>query len=79
MELLKKYFPLSFSHKADMAALIISVLIQLVAGVIIGWVIGIVAMIPVVGLIFGLAGGLVDLYILASVILTFLDYFKVLK
>lgn len=79
MDMLKKFFPFAFTAKADIASLVISVLIQLVVGVVIGWVIGIVALIPIVGLSVGLVGGLLDLYILASVVLTFLDYFKILK
>ncbi len=79
MDMLKKFFPLSFQPKADVAALVINILIQLVVGVVIGWVISIVVLIPIVGLIVGLVGGLLDLYILAGIILSCLDYFKILK
>ena len=79
MDMLKKFFPLSFQPKADMATLVINILIQLVVGVVIGWVISIVVLIPIVGLIVGLVGGLLDLYILAGIILSCLDYFKILK
>lgn len=79
MDMLKKFFPFAFTAKADIAALVISILIQLVIGVVIGFVIGIVALIPIVNLLVGLVGGLADLYITASIIITLLDYFKVLK
>lgn len=79
MDMLKKIFPLSFGSKPDVASLIINILIQLVVGVVIGWVISIVVLIPIVGLIVGLVGGLLDLYILAGIILSCLDYFKILK
>ena len=35
--------------------------------------------IPVVGILVGLVGALVDLYITATIVLMFLDYFKVIK
>lgn len=79
MDMLKKIFPLAFKPKADIGALIISILIQLVVGVVVGFVIGIVALIPIVGILVGLVGGLLDIYIFASVIITVLDYLKVLK
>lgn len=79
MDMLKKFFPLSFQPKPDVASLVINVLLQLVVGVVIGWVIGIVVLIPIVGLIVGLVGGLLDLYIAAGIVLSILDYFKILK
>ncbi len=79
MDLLRKFFPFAFANKKDLAALIINVLIQLVITVVIGFVITIAAKIPVVNLVTGLVGCLVDLYFLASIVLSFLDYFKILK
>ena len=79
MALLKQIFPFSFGEKKDIAALIVNILIYLVAGIIIGIIIGVVAAIPIVGWIVGILGGLVDLYVLAGIVLSCLDYFKVLK
>ncbi len=79
MDMLKKIFPIAFLPKADVAALVINVLIQLVVGVVIGWIIGIVALIPIVNILVGLVGGLLDLYITASIVIAFLDYFKIIK
>lgn len=79
MDMLKKFFPLSFGAKPDIASLVINILIQLVVSVVAGWVIGIVAAIPLIGIIFGLVGSLVGLYFLAGIILSLLDYFKLLK
>ncbi len=79
MDLLRKFFPLSFKEKKDIAALIINVLIQLVIGIVLGWIIGIVVLIPIIGLLVALVGGLVDLYFFVGIILSILDYFKVLK
>ena len=79
MDMLKKLFPLSFQPKADLASLIINILIQLVISVVAGWVIGIVSAIPLIGILFGLVGSLVGLYFLAGIIFSLLDYFKILK
>ncbi len=79
MALLKSLFPFSFGAKKDVAALIINILIYLVVGIIAGVLIGILIWIPIVGIIVGLVGGLIDLYVLAGIILSCLDYFKVLK
>lgn len=79
MDALKKYFPFSFAEKKDVVALVINVLIYLVVGALIGVVIKLLAWVPILGWIIGIAGGLVDLYIVIGVVLSFLDYFKVLK
>lgn len=79
MDMLKKFFPLSFQPKPDVASLVINILIQLVVGLVVGWVIGIVILIPIVGIIVGLLGGLLDLYITAGIVISCLDYFKILK
>ena len=79
MEALKKFFPFSFAKKNDVTALVISILIQLAVGVVAGVLIGVLAKIPIVGIIAALAGGLVDLYVVVSIVLTVLDYLKVLK
>ena len=79
MEMLKKFFPFSFVEKKDVVALIINIVIQLVLGFVIGLVIGLCAGIPVLGWINGLLGGLVDLYFLVGIVLSCLDYFKILK
>ena len=79
IEALKKLFPFSFTKKDGIAALIINILIYLVVGAVAGFLIGILAGIPIVGIVVGLVGGLIDLYVLAGVIISVLDYCKVLK
>lgn len=78
MDTLKNFFPFSFGAK-DVAALVIKMLIYLVAGVVIGFVLSIVNKIPVIGLITGLVGALVEIYILAGIVIAILDYLKILK
>lgn len=79
MELLKKYFPLAFKPKKDIVALIINLLIHIVIDAVLGVVIGIILLIPIIGAIIGLVSGLVGLYFFVSMVLSVLDYMKVLK
>lgn len=79
MAMLKQFFPLSFGEKQDIFALLINILIYFIAGAIAGLIIGLLASIPVIGIIFGLIGGVVGLYSLVGIVLSCLDYFKVLK
>ena len=78
MEMLKKYFPFAFGAK-DVASLVIKIVVLLVVGAIATWVIGLLAAIPLVGLLVGLVCGLIDLYVLATIVIAVLDYLKVLK
>lgn len=79
MDILKKVFPYSFKAKEGVGALIVNVLVYLVVGVLVGFVIGIFAKLPIIGIVIGLCGGLVDLYVLAGIIISVLDFLKVLK
>ena len=78
MDMLKTFFPLSFGVK-DLGNLIVKVLIYLVVGIIAGFAIGILAGIPVINLLTGILGTLVDLYCVVGIIVAILDYLKVLK
>ena len=79
METLRKIFPYSFKEKNDIGALIINILIHVVLGTILKFVLGICIIIPVIGLIASLLSKLVEIYLAVGVILSVLDYFKVLK
>lgn len=79
MEQIKKIFPLSFTEKKTIGALIINILIQIIVCAIAGVLIGICADIPVIGIIIGAVGGLVGLYQIVGILLSILDYAKVLK
>ena len=80
MDLLKKIFPFSFRTKEnDVASLVITIILYMVAGVIAGFVIGLLGIIPLIGILFRLVGSLIELYVFAGIIITLLDYFKVLK
>ena len=79
MEILKVFFPFSFKEKNDVTALVINIIIHVVAGFIIGVIFSLLGKIPLVGIIFGVVGGAIDLYILIGLVLSILDYFKILK
>jgi hypothetical protein len=79
MDTLKKLFPYSFKKKKTVSELIVNILIYLVAGILVGAVIGICSKIPVINLVTGLAGALVELYVLVGIVLSVLDYMKILK
>lgn len=79
MEQIKKIFPLSFTEKKTIGALIINILIQIVVCAIAGVLIGIFVNIPVVGFIIGFVGGFIGLYEIIGIVLSILDYAKVLK
>lgn len=78
MDLLKKVFPFSFGT-ADVAALVIRIIVYLLAGIVIVFVFSIVALIPIINILVGLVGAVVELYILAGIVIAILDYLKVLK
>ena len=79
MDTLKKFFPLSFQPKPDVASLVVNILLYLLIGVVASWIIGIAVFIPIVNLLVGLAGGLAELYVVGGIVLSCLDYFKILK
>lgn len=78
MDLLKKFFSLSFNI-ADVKALVINIVIYIVASTVLGWIIGLLGKIPVPGILFGLIGGAVGLYATVGVVLALLVFFKVIK
>lgn len=79
MDTLKKFFPLSFKAKDSVANLIINIIIYLVIGIVAGFIIGLFAWLPIIGLLFSLIGSLVELYILGGIVISVLDYLKILK
>ena len=79
MDALKKLFPLSFKYTKDVPNLIIGILLYLVVGIVGGLVIGLTLLIPIVNLICGLVGALLDLYVLAGIVIQILVFAKVIK
>lgn len=79
MDILKKIFPYSFKAKKDIGALIVNIIIYLVFDVVAGVIIGLLSGLPLIGWAFGLVGSLLGLYVTVGLILSILDYFKVIK
>ena len=75
----QKIFPLSIQGKNSTKELIINVLIHVVVNVVSGIIFGLLGGIPLIGWLFDIVGFVVGLYFSVSVILSLLDYFKVLK
>ncbi len=79
MDILKNLFPFSFKEKSTVAALVINVIIYVVVGAVVGVLIALLANLPIVGIVIRAVGGLIDLYVTVGIVLSFLDYFKVIK
>lgn len=78
MDILKKFFPAAFKA-TEVKALIISLVIYVLIDIVCGFVIGLLASIPVIGIIFSLAGSIVGLYALVGIVLSILVFLKVVK
>ena len=80
MDMLKKFWPTPFKVKEkDVNSFVINLIIFVVVCAIAGAVIGLLAKIPLIGIIFGLIGGLVELYGLIGIVLCILIFCGILK
>ena len=66
MEMLQKIFPLSFKRTESLGSLIVGILVYLIVGLLAGFAIGLLIWVPVVNIIVGLVGGLIDIYVVAG-------------
>lgn len=80
MDTLKKIFPHAFKVKPeDVSSLVISILIYAVLGIAGGLVITLLSHLPIISIICGALGSLVDLYAIAGIVIAILVYAKVIK
>lgn len=80
MDMLKKYFPFSFNVKEkDVTSLIVSIIIYVVVMVISGVVMALLSLIPVVNMLVGILGWIVELYAVCGIALGVLNFFNILK
>ena len=79
MDMLKKYFPLSFTEKKDMPALVVILLFYLVAMLAVGVFIWILNLIPIVSIIGWVIGSVAEVYVVTGIVFATLDYFKLIK
>ncbi len=78
MDFLKKFFPWSFKAN-DVKALVISIIIYIVIGFVGGLILGLLSAIPLIGWLFSIVGGLLELYTVVGIVLAVLVFVKVLK
>lgn len=75
MDFLKKYWPTPFKiEKMNVVSFLIQLVIFVVVCAVVGWLIGILAKIAVIGIIFSILGGLVEIYGLVGIILCVLKF-----
>ena len=76
--MLKKIWPTPFKvEKGNVVSLIIQLVIFLVICAVVGWLIGVLAHIPVVGLLAGLVGALLEIYSIVGIVLCVLNFLDV--
>ena len=80
MDMLKKFWPTPFKVKEkDVNSFVVQLIIFVVVCAIAGAVIGILAKIPLIGLIFGIIGWLVELYGTIGIALCILLFCGIIK
>jgi hypothetical protein len=79
MDILKKYFPVSFGA-TDVVKLVIKIIIYVVIGAIVTCLGAIISLVPFAGgVIAGILGTLSSVYCLIGIVLVVLDFLKILK
>ena len=78
MDMLKKFFPLSFKV-AETKDLVVSIVIYAIIDVVCGLIIGLLAKIPLIGILFSILGSVIGLYAVAGIVLSILVFVKVIK
>lgn len=80
MDFLKQLWPTPFKIKEkDVASFIIQLVIFIIICAVVGFLIGILAKIKIIGVIFSIIGGVVELYGLIGIILCILKFVGVVK
>lgn len=80
MDFLKALWPTPYKiRERDFASFIVQLVVFVVACAVVGVIIGICSFIPILGIIFWIVGGLVELYCVIGVVLCFLQYLGALK
>ena len=80
MDFLKKLWPTPFKiEEKNVVSLIIQLVIFLVICAVVGWLIGILAGIPIIGIVFGIIGSLMEIYSLVGIVLCVLKFLGLVK
>lgn len=78
MQFLKTLWPTPFSiKKGNVLSFVVQLLIFLIVCAVVGWLIGKLSSIAVIGVIFGLLGGLMEIYGLVGIVLCVLKFIGV--
>lgn len=78
MEKIKQLFPLSF-RGAELKDMIVSILLYIAVAAVAGILLFVIAFIPIVNIVGGIVGAIVDIYIIAGIVLAVLNFLNVLK
>lgn len=80
MDLLKKFWPTPFKIKEkDLASFLIQLIIFIVIVAVVGFLIGILADLPIIGIIFSIAGSLIGVYNIVGIVLCVLRFLGIVK
>ena len=77
--MLKKLWPTPYKiKKGNLASFLIQLIVFLVICAVVGVLIGVLRGIPIIGIVFGIAGALMELYSLIGIILCILKFIGVI-
>lgn len=80
MSTLKRFWPTPFKiEKGNIGSFLVQLIVFVVVCAVVGWVIGLLAKIWIIGIIFGLIGGLLELYSLVGIVLCILVFVGVIS
>ncbi|MBQ9910753.1 MAG: hypothetical protein IJM50_04565 [Lachnospiraceae bacterium] len=80
MDLLKQLWPTPFKiTPKDLKSFLVQLIIFIIVIVIASLLIGLLAKIPILGIVFKILGGLIDIYATVGVVLCILKFLDVLK
>ena len=79
MDTIRQIFPLSFQPKNNFGELIYNILQHVVADIMIAFALSLLLFFPVIRVLANFATSLVELYLAIGVIISILDYTKIIK
>lgn len=80
MDMVKKIFPFSFNFKEkDVNGLVVSILIYIVGMILSGVAMWLLGMIPIVNIVTGIIGWIIEVYLFVGIVLSVLNFCNVIK
>ena len=78
MDLIKKLWPTPFNiKKGNLASFLIQLIIFIVITAVVGVLIGVLSGVPIVGILFWIVGGLMEIYTIVGIVLCILNFLGV--